>query len=96
MGNRKEPYRPIASNLIFKRKGPKMGNADAAVNLALMEQERVQACRNEIDEALKKYGCLLDPQVMITSKGTRIMVNIVPNPKFMVPPPIMTPGAKGN
>jgi hypothetical protein len=64
-----------------------MGKNDPAVELALLQEQKVKACLSEINTALEKHGCILDVQVVLTMHGNRFTINVVPKPNTIVPPP---------
>ncbi len=39
--------------------------------------ERVERCKKELEELLRKYNCLLDVQAILSQQGTRFMVNLI-------------------
>ena len=41
------------------------------------KRERVVKCQKEIEEAIKKYNCVLDASAILTSRGTRFNINII-------------------
>ena len=44
--------------------------------LAQDQKERLEACQAELDAVLKRHGCQLSAQVMVTNDG-RIVANVV-------------------
>jgi hypothetical protein len=63
-----------------------MGFRDEAVDLAVMEQERLAGCKLEMDAVMKKYACKLDVGLIIRPGKIEPLVRIVPDPKFILAP----------
>ena len=41
------------------------------------KRERVAKCQKEIEEAVKKYNCVLNASAVLTSQGIRFNINII-------------------
>ena len=41
------------------------------------KRERVVKCQKEIEEAVKKYNCVLDASAILTSQGIKFNINII-------------------
>jgi hypothetical protein len=63
-----------------------MASHDEAVDLAVAMEERVTACKAEMDVIMKKYACKLDVGLIIRPGKIEPLVRIVPDPKFLMMP----------
>ena len=47
-------------------------------NIITLDKEKSNACMNEINIVLKKYGMILAPSVLMTTSGMQFKIEVLP------------------
>lgn len=63
-----------------KIEAPTVTPDDARRVLLEEQQTKTAACQTDIDSVLRKHGCSLDVQMLVTTRGVQPSVIILPNP----------------
>lgn len=42
------------------------------------KQDRLAACRKEVEASLNKYNCAIDAKIVVSNQGNRPVIQIVP------------------